>query len=526
MKKTMLALMATVGLAFGAKAELPTTTGFETGYDLGPLNLANLTQKYEWSAATTNGLEATELACVVTNYAASKPTNLPDAFKEAGAGDNYLAVDTSGAILYRNVNDRTTDTTTEFGEAESIGEGLFFDSDVQFTATDSTGAPEPTTGDKLIVWLSGDDEGNTNLIVTASIGHSLGESLGTANFTNTNPNILVKDNEWHRLTVAAATEGTVTTFKVYVDGDQVTADGVADNKFYSLVAGNYNNYDKLTAVGFQGTGAIDNLVWTTEDPFPVVETTFPMTLTVEGAVNYTDKALYVQDDVLTNEFRSGVAVDVLKETKKITIVIGAVDGYEVTDFTEGDAYVNIDEDPCTYYTKDIAVTSEMLAEGYALTITVTAAGGGEVPTSGEAEPGKSATVKAKDEAAAEAAVSVKVDAAVAEALTAEQKDDFVAAFFNKTVTDNGDGTFTVSVEVDEDAVEKVLDDVIEEALETASDGEITTIPAGLCYKIESGSTVGLGTVAKGVSAGDPLEVEGLSEAAGFYKVTLDVKPIK
>ena len=123
-------------------------------------------------------------------------------------------------------------------------------------------------------------------------------------------------------------------------------------------------------------------------------------------------------------------------------------------------------------------------------------------------------------------MTVKVDDAVAAVVTAEQKDAFAAAFFNKTATDNGDGTFTVSVEVDEDAVEDVLDEVIEEALETASDGEITTIPAGLCYKIESGSTVSLGTEKKGVSTGAKIEVGGLSDAAGFYKVTLDVKPIE
>ena len=123
-------------------------------------------------------------------------------------------------------------------------------------------------------------------------------------------------------------------------------------------------------------------------------------------------------------------------------------------------------------------------------------------------------------------MTVKVDATVAAALTTEQKDAFAAAFFNKEAVGNGDGTYTVTVTVNEDAVEDVLDEVIEEALETASDGEITTIPAGLCYKIESGSTVSLGTEATGVSTGAKIEVEGLSDAAGFYKVTLDVKPIE
>ena len=529
MKKTMLALMGTVGLAFGAKAELPTTTGFETGYDLGPLNL---TQKYEWSAATTNGLEATDLACVVTNYAdaASKPTYLPDAF--ADAGDKYLAVDTSGSVLYRNVNDRTTDTTTAFGEAESIGKGLYFDADVQFTATDSTGTPEPTAGDKLIVWLSGDDEGNTNLIVTASTGYTASASDGAANYTNSNTNISVKDNEWHRLTVAAATEGTVTTFKVYVDGEQVTADGVTDGKFLSLVGSEDDSeaYNTLTAVGFQGTGAVDNLVWTTDDPFPVVETTFPMTLTVEDEDAATDTALYVQDAAVTNEFTSGVAVGVLKETKTITIVVGVFDGYEVTDFTKGDSYENNDGDPCTYYTKDIAVTSEMLAGGYALTLTVVA-DGGEEPTPSEDEKeiapgGKGSIADETGDTYTKEAVEamVTVVAPNADSLSEKAKADFDNYFTKDASYNSTTKKWEVTVTLDKDTLEADVDDAVEAALEAVvgdAETKAVAIPAGFYYQIEYGTTVDLASKPMTGTSTGSVTMPELGENAGFFKVSVD-----
>ena len=467
----------------------------------------------------------------LANYSGSRPTQWAG---EDGSNPVALQITDASVPLYRNIKDtkgEEVDLTdaNQYWDLTSDTEGaITFDSLVLFTAADA--APSPDEEDKLVVWLLGEEEGDnpqTNLMITARFSAEVSSTNFVVSGATVNP------GEWHRLTIVAEPTKiqevyNTAKFTVYVDGNQVSGipedGGTPFNTFYSRVLSG-NGSQVLGGVGFKGTGAVDDLTFTTKNPF-VVET-FPMTLTVEGEVNYTDKALYVQDAVLTNEFTSGTAVDVLNETKTITIVVGVLDGYEVTGFTKGDAYVNDDEDPCTYYTKDVAVTPEMLNEGYNLTITVVeTSGGGDEPTSGEAAPGGSATVKADNETAAEAAVTVIIDETVAAALTAEQKAVFVETFFTKSTVDNGDGTFTVSVAVDEDAVEDVLDVVIAEALETASDGEITTIPAGLCYKIESGSTVSLGTLAKGISTGETIQVKGLSEAAGFYRVTLDVEPIE
>ena len=539
MKKTMLALMATVGLAFGAKAVLPTTTGFEGS--TGSLSLTD-----EWSAATTNGLEATDLACVVTNYAdKAKPTNLPGAF--ADAGNNYLAVDTSGAILYRNVNDRTTTDTTKFGAAAAIGGGLFFDSDVQFTATDSTGTPEPTAGDKLIVWLSADDEaGTTNLVVTASTGYTASASDGAANYTNSNTNISVKDNEWHRLTVAAATEGTVTTFKVYVDGKQVTADGVTDGKFLSLVGSEDDSeaYNTLTAVGFMGTGAIDNLVWAAGDPFPVVE---PDAFTVN--VTLTDDDYQVGEWTLNDEDKTGeteATADILVDAEaeiKVTLTVytavtvaATVDGVDVP--AENITSAPGEEDS-TVYTITIDGSSYVDDVTVELAIKVTA---DEEPTPSEdteVVPGGEAKTTTE-----EAAKAVVVKAPEGSGIASDTADyTTYSSYFTQKVTGSG-SDWTTTFELNETGT-NTLQEAANTALTTADTGVLAkaltlssttaeatakvTITKGFYWTLATGSALGTwtypaGTLSTGAEA--DLTVKKPDLGKGFYKLIVSPQPIE
>ena len=391
MKKTMLALMATVGLAFVAKADDPAENIYEgsTAFETAAFTAAAETEDKvlpaldEGETGSSSGGYEFWVGSTGDSKVASGGSGSTVAYYAEGAHNLYASLDTGSDVLLRKAV--SGDNTVDFGE-------IYFDTMVQFTASDDDVTPE--AGDKLIVWMKatgaeGDPEepgyveATTNLMITAGALNPLSFKLnGTNNYTVAGT---YEAGVWYRLTVKTVwnisgnselDEAGCPGFKVYVNGNPVAlkegSPASYDGCFASLVDREAST--SLTGIGFKGTGAVDDIAMTVEDPIPEVETTFPMTLTVEGEVNYTDKALYVQDDVLTNEFTSGVAVDVLKETKTITIVVGVFDDYEVTDFTKGDAYVNIDEDPCTYYTKDIAVTSEMQTEGYALTITVVQSG--------------------------------------------------------------------------------------------------------------------------------------------------------
>lgn len=524
MKKTMLALMATVGLAFGAKADLPTTTGFENG-------TFDVATQYEWSAATTNGGEVASLELgVVTNYvgdAAPKDEKLPKAFKDTGAGEKYLSVDTSGDILYRNVNNRSG-YTYNLGDVKNIEDGLYFDASVQFTASDS--APEPNAGDKLIVWLSADDEaGTTNLVVTASSGYDeiTLMSQSAFNYTNNNQYIEVNDNEWHRLTVAAATEDTMTTFKVYVDGKLVTADGVTDGKFKSLVgSGDDDGYNTLTAVGFQGTGALDNLVWAAGDPFPPAAT-YNFTLDVTAGGDYLESVSFVaynslNEPVAASEqgYTAGSTVNVPVSATKIVITAVVTTGYKVAD---EDAVAG----ESNTYTITLSEISKSSGETLTRYFTITSAGGsGSLPTA-EAD---GATLEVEEDVENPGVYTITVETgAVSDPAKIKLVFD---GEYNVTrgfeIVSNGDDTFTATLQAPTLAQARESEDAEPEAEElfTFDGGEVTVsvdaVP-GLFYGISCDDELPLEppeelTQYDGTNKEDIFKVDVPSATKGFFKV--------
>jgi len=290
MKKTMLALMATVGLAFGAKADPLNSTGFESytgdfAYDLNDSGEA-LAPRYWVVTNATPDLNGTGL----TAYGVP-PAYVPWAFTNT-ANNTYLKVDTSNEVLYRSVE--AVNDVNALNAGTAIGKGLYFDANVQFTASDGDVTPE--TGDKLVVWLKADDQNNTtNLVVTAGVLNGISGEYDPTPFEIDGT---YSADTWYRLTVKAMIDDGLTKFVVYVDDEQLKVGGTAA-VFNSLVQTG-DNKATLTAVGFMGTGAIDNLVWTTEDPFPVVE---PDSFTVN--VTLTDDEYQVGEWTLNDEDKTG-----------------------------------------------------------------------------------------------------------------------------------------------------------------------------------------------------------------------------
>lgn len=282
MKLTMtrvLTPLAALAFTLGAQATAVSTDGFES-YAAG----SSVTNATGWSFSA--GGDGAPDASAVTAYGeAAKPTVLPDGMAE---GDNFLKLSTEDGILFRNMDG-------DAGESVDLYQGLYVDTDVQFTLTDKSDRPAATSDDKFIIWLEADeDAGTTNLCVWAR-EYQVVEGTGIA----ANSNKVYKLNSadiapgsWHRLTVKAIAQTftmqkPIPGFQVYLDNTLLTSgQTIVPDDQYSAFYTEVENYplkdlidgqlkffpamaDNLTAlsqVGFSGEGAIDNLVVTRDLP--------------------------------------------------------------------------------------------------------------------------------------------------------------------------------------------------------------------------------------------------------------------
>lgn len=310
--KKLLIMLSAVALATGAFADeeqtATLTSGTETfeGFvlDEGPVNISTNTisdgKKLWYSAGNADEGETG----AVTAYADgdTKPAN------GAASNANYLNVSTTtGTPLYRKLvahdNQEGLDADSD---SVDIGTGIFVDTYVQFSGSES--APELPPDSKLVVWVqaidfddkntaedtSDDIQGSTNLIVTAAMLSDAGVPTATNFVIETAADFDFED--WHRLTIRSIKEITsagsmIAGFTVFVDGVQLAAKATqiagaeavtyhdlmgayayADNLtdeakafynnrqlFVSLVRNLNPNAQKLSAVGFDGSGKVDDV---------------------------------------------------------------------------------------------------------------------------------------------------------------------------------------------------------------------------------------------------------------------------
>lgn len=235
------------------------------------------------------------------------------------AGANYLELSTEGGTLWRSLaagDTSATDIADKLGAAQEIDaeKGLYIDTMVQFTPTEDGGTPETVEGDKLAIWLNVDSSGDTpvtNLCVKAG-WKDANDVFSSTNFVLTGKK--VDAGTWYRLTVEAVDnvyspfDGTyyyrIPAFAIKLDGEYLTATHstvdaayalsmkesemfssdvydkvIAGKLFLSLVEGSPEVPSTLQAVGFKGSGALDNLAVTEEDPLPAPGETIDFTIT-------------------------------------------------------------------------------------------------------------------------------------------------------------------------------------------------------------------------------------------------------
>lgn len=273
MKKLLITSMAAVAVSICAKAtetSYNTKESFEGYTEEGPLfgrqeenaEAYKVTDGWVTTATPEDGIfTVTKIANYVgagTHETVSRPiTDTPNV--------KALAIDTSNPLM------RTVHTATDSSDA--LGEAVFFDSVVQFTATDAK--PTPGNDDKLMVWLyASDDVDNdnpgvfgettptTNLIITAGYYES-----GDYVVTNYMTGVEIAPDSWHRLTIKSFKDSGYLKFNVWVDETLVEVGTESD--FISLQYASGNADMTLKGVAFDGKGAVDDLVFTTTDPFAV-----------------------------------------------------------------------------------------------------------------------------------------------------------------------------------------------------------------------------------------------------------------
>ena len=300
--KKLLATILAFSCAFGAWAEAVSHlsgTDFST-YPVGAFStetddsgVAETAQRY-WFTGSKEDFDG-EVVNVSSN-------------EETGVTENYLEFESSITNpVYRTVNnsfgaeapDATTGENANQGfVAKKIGNGLFIDTEVQFTPyLVNENHPSPTKltdKDKIIVWVR-EIESNldsvpntTNLIVTAGYIEADGSATATNYVIDCNADLLCKGK--HRLTIkafediSAHPQLTIAGFVVYIDEQEVSYSGnqTAFSIDVSLdtTPGNYYTNEKkslfpslmgntsggtlggdeISAVGFAGMGQVGE-VW-------------------------------------------------------------------------------------------------------------------------------------------------------------------------------------------------------------------------------------------------------------------------
>ncbi len=222
-------------------------------------------------------------------------------FFQGETAGKYLELSTEGGTLWRSINESSA---SGLGTAQAIAaDGTYLDTLVQFTPTEDGGAPELTQDDKLAIWLNVDANGVTNLMVKASFVEDSGGVVCTpSNYVvSCGKNIVA--GQWYRLTVQVVPDvsksasddpdNAIMGFFIFVDGDPVIASSATFDSTYIATATDddwgwitdettvpllqsgkvfpslkgMSATATLQGVGFKGSGALDDIVWTTEYPF-------------------------------------------------------------------------------------------------------------------------------------------------------------------------------------------------------------------------------------------------------------------
>ena len=304
----MIAGVACAITAFAAQKTPLTVSDFEALTSGNPLTIDGTM----WTKAETDE------APVIATYEGSGTTAYTygdqDKLTANAVGNNYLAIETSAGPLFRN-ND---------SDKQSIAtEDLYIDTLVKFTVTDAETTPEADADAKFALWLQ-DAGTTTNLMLRCGDHNAETKVLGKKTVTLNAGTIELNDTTWYRLTVralkSAATDDTgvaIAAFKIFLNGNEL-ADTDGATEFLACIAGT-----TLTAVGFKGSGGVDDVAFADELGAP----SFAIPPVTDITVTWTVAeiaGLTAGDKVLTSEELAKGKIDVAPGT---TFTVTFAEGY-------------------------------------------------------------------------------------------------------------------------------------------------------------------------------------------------------
>lgn len=566
MKKLLITTLAAVSVGLCAKAE--TAAFAENGVSFEESGVPDAGQplfqtmevdgqeKYVVTSGWATGA-STEDLFIVTNVSGVTYPSRPQMW-DGKANTKALAIDTTVPLV------RYADGSA--GAAQDIATPIFFDSVVQFTATDA--ATAPAADDKLVVWLYasegvdadnpgifGETKAITNLVVTARYKKEGVDADGnpTEEYYPTNylTNVSVEPGTWHRLTIKAIndidpTDAMVPGFEVRVDEEQ--AEGVlkykddsetAVKQFMSLHEAVSVGNNVLKGVAFDGKGAVDDLAFTATDPFyvPPIEAenaNLKITFNDFSAIDESQGVWYeVNGSVNSYDIETDSTEVTLKVGDNVSVWFSLLEGYELVS-----PVVEPDEDGFYVITIDA-----LPADGATIAIETKKSEGGEEPEEPE-EPAKPTIdgegVKDADAFIADAnsGVTIKVPTGwTLDGNVLKDADGNVYATFADyyTVELATDGTVTLELndtakpEINETAADKGDAIVVTDAAVALG---VTNAKAGLWYGAQAYSDAACTKVLGGVTGWEKATGETVTVTAtkpegdkAFFKVVVtDIAP--
>ncbi len=302
---TILSVTAVAAFAVGAANGDPLNTG--TGFETAAYVAGNDLDTGKDDAGAPAEVETKvwlEIADLESGVAVI--SNWNGEYEVAAGNSQYLKLDSAPLISrYAQAG----------AEPVDIGDGLYIDTLVQFTAADPETPPTPDIGggDKLCIWLADNEADQTQctlMIGAGFVDSDDGYSIVATNYATTTK---LANNSWHRLQVKVLAGIDSEDTDMLGDGFVVLIDGTAvamttcpiNSQFISeyalnaraqryMVADSYKLFPSIvgkggagdgtiTSLSFQGSGAVDNIAFTQDvDIDPIVIAAADMPKAVEG----------------------------------------------------------------------------------------------------------------------------------------------------------------------------------------------------------------------------------------------------
>lgn len=365
MKKLMTVLATAATALFAASAVADNVVFSESAENFESLTAG---KAFDSNNGMTNGFwqtDATADEMTVSNHVGAVSCPRPDKWNGA-ANNNYLQLDVS-TPLSRGLKEINGG---EFPGVE-IGDGIYLDTLVKFTAADEPFSTDLTDGDKIAIEYV--DQTTDETIVNPIKGFVIraGQTVGE-NFVQTNYFAAAPANfdvsAWHRLTVrsiANVDDGHQVGFVIYLDGNVNplaystdvdagfgTLDPAVAEKFYNAnlhalypsAVNSGDNKGVISAAAFSGTGGIDDVVITRDVPnFIASGEGVVVPFTVDAGVAAISVQVGDADPIVVDMTAQSLSATLPSGTSAFTVTatVDEANGYTFVSMTVGDAVYSV-----------------------------------------------------------------------------------------------------------------------------------------------------------------------------------------